>query len=248
MGKGRQHFSPVTGKWEDCGARKRPCRYVGAEHRVVGVSALLDDAERNNAAVVASERRSFVQGMMAWFAGGRGAGEPVVASASGADVSSVPEGAVVERFGRLKVFSEDNVSEGRSLYVFGDLTSKEDAEALHAADLRKKYQNGECGVLASELWNRNPHVVEYYFFSVPEDREWGTHHFVKLDDGSYADSMGVWSEDDLVAYWRAIDKNVSLKVFEEGQPVPEKNPNIEVSNQKLFDAITTAIDHHFEGK
>lgn len=236
-----QHFSPVTQRWEKCDAKKKACRYIADPHRFENASVALAEREQALAPQVEQERKSFVQGMMSRFFGGK----PTVNSVAPTP-AVVPAGTVVERFGRLKVMSEDTVSHGaKSLYVFGDYTSQEDAQALHDADPLKAYQNGECGVLAGELWNRNPHVEEYYFFSIPEDREWGTHHFVKLKDGSFADSMGVWSESAFVSYWKEIDKNVSLEVYEEGQPVPDKNPNIEVSNQKLFDAITKSIENHF---
>ncbi|NEM74404.1 hypothetical protein, partial [Escherichia coli] len=91
-------------------------------------------------------------------------------------------------------------------YIFGDLTGSEaTVKLLHKADREKFYQSGDCGVLANELWTFHEHVTGYYCMVTDGDPSGELHEFVKLTDGSYADSLGLWSEAALLAFWRAIE-------------------------------------------
>lgn len=135
-------------------------------------------------------------------------------------------------------------------YYFGDLTSKSDLMKLHEADPEKLYQNGECGELANELWNRNVHVEDYYVLACEDDEVFGIHQFVKLKDGSYADSMGIWSEDKLVEHWKLIEPSSRLKKFvePEGQPAPQKDSELKVESGVVFETVNTLINDYFNSK
>jgi hypothetical protein len=88
-------------------------------------------------------------------------------------------------------------------------------------------------------------VEEYYVLATPQDDVFGIHQFVKLDDGTYADSLGVWSEEKLMSYWTGIEEDVKLNVFDDGQPVPPRDPKAKVHNRKLFDTISSVIESHY---
>ena len=274
---GKQHYSPVTKKWENCGAVKRACRYASSEHKLIDPAKVELTANREitpapkatpTAAPTVTEpirkerveSRSLFKDVMAHLFG-RAKPKAIIAekvpvesaSEKKAAVDPVPKKPVSEKVslfehtedGGFKVLAHDGLQEEPSWYPFGNYTSEEDARALHKADPYKKYQNGECGGLAGELWHRNPHVQEYYMLATDSDPEFGTHHFVELHDGSFVDSMGVWSREKLLAYWKTIDPSVRVSLFDEGDDiVPVKEPNHKVYNQPLFDAVEKAISKH----
>lgn len=122
-----------------------------------------------------------------------------------------------------------------------DLSSTEDIQKLVDIDPRLRFQNGDCGVLANELWSHNPHVEEYYYFKTKDEPDFGIHQFVKLKDGTYADSLGIWSEEHLTATWKKIDPTVELKIMPGDEAKDSKTP---IAYPKLFNAITEIIDAH----
>lgn len=132
---------------------------------------------------------------------------------------------------------------GKELYPFGNhITDISVAKRLHAADKTKKYQNGDCGVLAGELWNRNPHVEEYYYLAIKDDPTFGIHHFVKLNDGSIVDSLGVWDEKTFTDYWKTIDPTVKVRLFDaDSDKEHVKNPNLKLSNPELYQVLDEII-------
>lgn len=157
------------------------------------------------------------------------------------DLRKTPSG---ERY--VLAYKEDGTLDR---YMFGDMTDNfDDLWELHKADPTKQYQDGDCAVLANELWNTNPYVEDYYILSTEDEPEIGIHQFVKLKDGSYADSQGIWSEEKLVSYWKTIDPTVQLKVEGTDQPDLKPDPSSieEPSNEELYNAITKIINKRFE--
>lgn len=136
------------------------------------------------------------------------------------------------------------------VHKFGDLiTAQSHAEKLHLADWKQDYQLGECGVLAGELWNLNENVEEYYIMRTDDQPDLGTHHFVKLYDGTYVDSLGLWSEKAFLEYWKDIDPTARIATFDaDPNPVQKRNPKFKISNPELFNTLTELIEKHTAGK
>ncbi|MBC9706396.1 MAG: hypothetical protein H9W81_15785 [Enterococcus sp.] len=134
------------------------------------------------------------------------------------------------------------------VHKFGDLiVDKTTAERLFNADPMQEYQLGDCGGLAGELWHRNKNVAEYYIMQTDSEPEWGLHHFVKLHDGTYVDSLGLWSEKALLSYWRDVDSTARITTFDV-EPEPAKDPNHTISNPELFNILTRLISKHVTGE
>jgi len=243
----------------------------------IKTSEALVEAETALAPQVERERKSFVKNMMSWFFGENKSSQmktlkaqdtpaPVIESVPEPVSEQVPKiddtpsavetkqdqeiGKVVEKNGRLEVLSQDDYtgSIGTSIYTFGNFTSLEEARQLQEADPIKQFQNGECGSLAGELWNRNPHVVDFCIFSYPGDPVEGIHMFAKLKDGTYADSLGIWSEKEFTDYWKTIQSDVKLESFDDGEPVPEKDEHYDIQNQQLYDIVNGMINRRFAPK
>jgi hypothetical protein len=128
-----------------------------------------------------------------------------------------------------------------------DLTSPEDVQKLVEKDYKLMFQNGDCGVLAAELWNTNPHVEEYYYFKTEEDPDFGIHQFVKLKDGTYADSLGIWSEKHFLESWKRVDPTVTFSILPNKDNI-KKDPKTKIAHPPLFDLITEIIDNHMNKK
>lgn len=123
---------------------------------------------------------------------------------------------------------------------FGDLIKdKAIAERLHQDDPHKHYQLGLCDRLAEELWTYNKHVEEYYVFN--DESQSGRHHFVKLKDGTYADSLGIWTEEAFFSKWE--NNRPTL----DGTKV-RKNPFLALSTPELFITVNQLIDKHMAGE
>lgn len=178
---------------------------------------------------------------------------PTVPSVSPAKPSQTPVGAV-----EMGVSGQWEVECGKSrstevlVHRFGDLiTDQSVAERLHKADPLKDYQLGECGVIASELWNRNEHVEGYYAFRTEEDDEhmegYGLHDFVRLHDGTYVDSMGLWSEEALLSTWREVETEGRIISLEDDAPV-KKDRNVRIYNRELFTVLEELISAHMADK
>lgn len=138
------------------------------------------------------------------------------------------------------------------VHRFGDLiTDQTTAERLHKADPLKEYQLGECGVIASQLWNRNEHVEGYYAFRPEQDDEhmegYGLHDFVRLHDGTYVDSLGLWSEEALLSSWREVEPEGRIISLDDDAPL-EKDPKVRIYNHELFNVLEELITKHVAGK
>lgn len=72
--------------------------------------------------------------------------------------------------------------------------------------------------------------------------------FVKLEDGTYADSLGIWSEKEFTDYWKTIQPDVKLESYDDGEPVPEKDKDFDIQNQKLYDIVDGMINRRFAQK
>lgn len=151
--------------------------------------------------------------------------------------------------GQYQVACKDAWQNSILTHKFGDLIKKKvTAERLHNADPRKDYQLGECGVIAGELWNRSEHVKNYFIMKTKSEPDFGTHHFVQLNDGTYADSLGIWTEDAFLSYWKAVDPSCEIANFDVEEEPEFRNPNFTVSNLELFNTVNELIDDHMNGK
>lgn len=140
------------------------------------------------------------------------------------------------------------------MHKFGDLIkSKTTAESLHDADPRKDYQLGSCAVLAKALCS-NEHVVGYYMFKTENEPVIGQHHFVKLKDGTYADSLGIWTEEALLSRWKEKEPTAELSVCDPDSP--EIKESDVLITEDLFPEktkiitkeVTKLINKHMDGK
>jgi len=138
-------------------------------------------------------------------------------------------------------------SEEPLLHTFSDLTTDEESiKKLHDADTEKFYQTGDCGVIANEIWNHNKHVDGYYVFKTEDETGPGLHDFVKLKDGTYADSLGIWTEGALLKTWKNIEPKGYITPWEneEGTKPAVKDTTTPISNPQLFQAMTEIINTH----
>lgn len=140
------------------------------------------------------------------------------------------------------------------IHKFGDfIKNKTTAESLHDADPRKEYQLRSCAVLAKELLN-NEHVVGYYMFKTEKEPVIGTHHFVKLKDGTYADSLGIWTEEALLSKWK--EKDSTAELFSCDPNSPEILESDALATEDIFpdmtkdvtEEVTKLIDKHMNGE
>lgn len=147
--------------------------------------------------------------------------------------------------GRLGVFSHDFLSNKLTVYPIGDLTDASTASKLHEADPYKNYQNGDCGVLANEIWNLNPHADKYFVFKTEDEPVEGIHQLVQLKDGTFVDSLGVWTKEEITAYWGGIYPDAVLEEWDDGQPEPPRDSTTPVSNEQLFNVLNSTINKRF---
>lgn len=130
-------------------------------------------------------------------------------------------------------------------FYYGDLTDRHHLVALHEADPKKNYQLADCGVLAGHLWHLNDNVEDIYILKTKDEPIFGIHMFVKLKDGTYVDSLGVWSEKTMLSEWQKHYPEGTIERFDDPDEEPiEKNPNERVYNRKLYDAVEAAINSH----
>lgn len=148
--------------------------------------------------------------------------------------------------GRLGILSNDTLSENLSRYPIGNLTDETTAKQLHDADPYKNYQNGDCGVLANEIWNLSPHADKYYVFKTEEEPIEGIHQLVQLKDGTYVDSLGVWTEEEITSYWATIYPDAKFEEWDDGEETPERDKTTPVSNERLFNVLSSAINSRFQ--
>lgn len=73
-------------------------------------------------------------------------------------------------------------------------------------EVNRVFTTGLCGNLALELNERYGLEIYSIFFGSLKDNV-PVHYVAKLSDGRYVDIMGIWSLDELVAYWKAHPDN-----------------------------------------
>lgn len=225
----KEHLTPDG--WKPCSADKKTCRY---EHRTVSpanISQFFTYLFGSNK----PEPAPSVSPVPA----------PVKAAAPAKPVRDPLLNKVVENEeGRFQVLSLSYGQEKPLVHMFGDLVKDRSiVEALQSADVKREYQMGECGALAGELWNTNEHVEDYYVYKTDDEPVFGLHQFVKLKDGTYADSMGIWSHEALTSYWGSVAPG-EIALFDDGEPIPDKKPNLTISNPALFAAVNDVIANH----
>lgn len=134
---------------------------------------------------------------------------------------------------------------GLLTHKFGDhLTDPEIVERLHLADPKKKYQLGECGTIAGELWNLSEHVEDYRIIKTESEPVFGTHHFVRLKDGTCVDSQGLWTEQAFIDYWKDVDSTSEISTFDLDDDSEVKNPEFPVSNPELLNLLKDLVNQH----
>lgn len=248
----QEHLTPYG--WKPCTAEKNGCKYD--ESRIVDASAFIDSAVEDVKAGKPNAIRSFFDTL---FGPTKKNSSNVVPdpfeSTSPPTVRAIsPETPAVNEViqgedERFEVTCYDPWQKAFLTHKFGDLIKdKSTAEKLHHADPRKDYQLGECGVIAGELWNRNEHVKEYFIMKTDSEPDFGTHHFVQLKDGTYADSLGIWTEDAFLSYWKDVDPTVKISTFDVEEEPEFRNPNFTVSNLELFNTVNELIENHMSGK
>lgn len=260
----KEHLTPDG--WKPCNAKTRDCQYK--EVRVSGAvssvpsPAFIDGAVEEVKAHKPNAIRNFFNTLF-----GAGSKTPVEASVSPEVFSStvkpkpvtivlaspvVPAVPIVGEVmqgenGRYKVLCRGTWDTDLYLHTFGDLiTDRATVEKLHLADLHKDYQLGDCGVFARELWNRNEYVKEFCMFNSPHGPKSGLHQFVKLQDGTYADSLGLWSEEAFLSYWTDFDPDGKIYPYEPDEG-SSQNSEYSVRNLELFNTVNEAITKHMNG-
>lgn len=241
----KEHLTPDG--WKPCTASIQDCKYT--ESRIADSSAFIDSAVEDVQAGKPNAIRNFFNTLF-------GAKTIPAQKFSEATVVSKPVpdepvlGKVVQgEDGQYQVTCYDPWQKANLTHKFGDLIKdKMTAERLHKADPKKDYQLGECGVIAGELWNRSEHVKEYYILRTDTEPEYGTHHFVQLNDGTIADSMGLWTEGAFLDYWKEVDPTVEIATFDVEEEPESRNPNFTVSNLELFNTVNGLIEDHMKGK
>lgn len=250
----QEHLTPNG--WKPCNASARKCMY---ETRTVGdeapafIEAAVEEVEAGKPNAIKNffnnlfnfnhknESRSLSESPL----------PTAKVSPTPASVSTHPalSKVVQTENGLYEVTCYDAWRKANLTHKFGDLIqTKAAAEKLHNADPKKDYQLGECGVIAGELWNRSEHVKDYYILKTDTDPDFGTHHFVQLNDGTIADSMGLWTEQAFLGYWKEIDPTVRISTFDVEEEPEFRNPDFTVSNLELFNTVNDLINKHMAGQ
>jgi hypothetical protein len=246
----QEHLTPDG--WKPCTATTKDCKYE--ERRIANASAFIDSAVEDVKAGKPNAIKGFFNTL---FGSPKKSSSPSIPSVTSvapiapspvltlpANVNKVVQG----QNGQYEVTCKDPWEDRMLVHKFGDLiTDKTLAERLHKADPRKEYQLGECGVIAGELWNRSEHVKEYYILKTDTEPQFGTHHFVQLKDGTYADSLGIWTEEAFLSYWRDVDPSVEISTFDVEDEPESRNPNFPISNPELFNVVNELIEQHMKG-
>jgi hypothetical protein len=243
----QEHLTPDG--WKPCTASTKECKYE--ERRIADAPAFIDSAVE----AVEAGKPNAIKGFFNALFGTTKSSTPTTpktdtnpASEPAAETPLLDK-VVQGEDGRFEVACYDVWDKRVIVHKFGDLiTDKAIAERLHNVDVKKEYQLGECGVLAGELWNHSEHVEEYYMFKTASDPIFGTHHFVQLKDGTYADSLGIWTEDAFLSYWKNVDPSVEISTFDKDNEPESLDPNFPISNPELFNVINELIKNHMEGK
>lgn len=150
--------------------------------------------------------------------------------------------------GQYQVTCEDRwQNDARLIHKFGNFIKDEAiAKELHEADPHKRCQLGWCGPLAEGLLKGNEHVAGYYIVK-SESKPPRTHIFVQLKDGTYADSLGIWTEEALFSQWKIDNPTRQLSMFDPNSPDYQK-PDIDITEQDIFPVINELINKHMNGE
>lgn len=242
----QEHLTPDG--WKPCTATTKECKYE--ERRITDASSFIDSAVE---AVQAGKPNAIKNFFNSLFGSVKTSPSdttpeetiPFQPASQPIDMNQVVQG----NEGRYEVTCYDPWQKAPITHKFGDLIKdKATAERLHQADPKKDYQLGDCGVIAGELWNRSEHVKEYYIFKTDSEPDFGTHHFVQLNDGTYADSLGIWTEEAFLAYWKEVDPSCEISTFDVEEEPEFRNPNFTVSNLELFNTVNELVENHMQGK
>lgn len=247
----QEHLTPDG--WKPCTATTKDCKYE--ERRIADASSFIDSAVE---AVQAGKPNAVKSFFNALFGSERKTHsevptklvtQPTKTVSNPVTDQPVLSKVVQSEDGRYEVTCYDPWQKASLTHKFGDLIKdKATAERLHKADPKKDYQLGDCGVIAGELWNRNKNVKEYYILKTDSEPTYGTHHFVQLNDGTIADSLGIWTEEAFLDYWKDVDPTVEIATFDVEEEPEFRNPNFTVSNLELFNTVNELIDNHMQGK
>lgn len=109
--------------------------------------------------------------------------------------------------GHLYVAADNETADGSGVYMMGDNTDDESLfRQLQELDPKKRNQEGDCLLFAWELYARCEHVVAVD--ELRNDEGLLYHAVARLRNGDYADSLGIWSEGGLMAYWEAVAEKI----------------------------------------
>jgi hypothetical protein len=236
----KEHLTPEG--WKPCSASERDCQYAEATRLALSTPALSTE----NAQKISRGDKKSISDFFNKLLKFRG-DEPVTALPAPQPAVQVFNELTMSSEGRYQTWSTDH-GDAPVLHTFADLThSAENVQALHDSDPDKEYQLGECGVIAAELYNTNDHVDEFCIIKTEDSPEFGSHQFVRLKDGTYADSLGIWSAEEFTAYWKSIDPDgvIAEWVDPPGEDSSAKNPDIEISNPELYGTLMKLINERF---
>jgi hypothetical protein len=240
----QEHLTPDG--WKPCTATTKECKYE--KRRIADASTFIDSAVEAVQAGKPNAVRSFFNSLFGSAKNTVEVAAPVITPAAVTkplELNKVVKG----EDGQYQVLCTGTWDKEPLIHKFGDLIKdKATAERLHNADPKKDYQLGECGVIAGELWNRNENVREYYIMKTDSDPIFGTHHFVQLKDGTYADSLGIWTEGAFLAHWKALDPSCEIATFDVEEEPESRNPNFTISNLELFNTVNELIEKHMSGQ
>lgn len=248
----QEHLTPHG--WKPCNANTRKCMYETrtiVDEAPAFIKAAVEEVEAGKPNAIknffnnlfGSNRKSDFKALT------EPALKPTKVVPAPVDTHPALDQIVQTENGRYEVTCYDPWQKAPLTHKFGDLIEdKATAERLHQADPKKDYQLGDCGVIAGELWNRSEHVKEYYIFKTDSEPDFGTHHFVQLNDGTYADSLGIWTEEAFLSYWKEVDPSCKISTFDVEEEPEFRNPNFTVSNLELFNTVNELIENHMQGK
>lgn len=235
----QEHLTPDG--WKPCTASTKECKYE--ERRIADVSAFIDSSVEAVQAGKPNAIKNFFGSIKTSTPKSESALKTLVIPKSPPILDKVVQG----EDGQYQVVCLDRWDNDRPrTHRFGNLIKdKAIAERLHQADPHKNYQLGWCDRLAAELWTYNKHVAEYYIFNTESDS--GIHHFVQLKNGTYADSLGIWTEEPFFSKWKEDRPTLELSTFDKDH-TKSRNPFLAISNGELFSTVNELINKHMAGK
>lgn len=125
-----------------------------------------------------------------------------------------------------------------SIYCTGEYTPFEHISDLIATDPTFTYQEGNCYELATVLQHLDR--VTGYAQLVDSDTGDMVHTLAVLENGMLVDSLGIWDESDLVAFWdtRMEPEGISVECeYDELAGVPVTPASYDATYDKLQEII-----------